>query len=153
MISIILYNPSIPPNTGNIMRLCSNTGFKLHLIKPLGFSLDNKGLKRAKMDYFADTNPFIHDSFEERIKILGAENLLVFSKFGKNIYDKANFTSNSVLLFGSETKGLPKKIRDAYKDRLFRIPMIESSRSLNLSNAVSIIVYEAWKNLKFCSFK
>ena len=153
MISIILYNPSIPPNTGNIMRLCSNTGFKLHLIKPLGFSLDNKGLKRAKMDYFTDTNPVIHDSFEECIKILGAENVLVFSKFGRNIYDKASFTSNSVLLFGSETKGLPKKIRDDYKDRLFRIPMIEKSRSLNLSNAVSIIVYEAWKNLKFCSFK
>ena len=72
---------------------------------------------------------------------------------GRNIYDKASFTSNSVLLFGSETKGLPKKIRDDYKDRLFRIPMIEKSRSLNLSNAVSIIVYEAWKNLKFCSFK
>ena len=153
MISIILFNPAIPPNTGNIMRLCSNTGFSLHLIKPIGFSLDDKLLKRAKMDYYSDVNPIIHERIEDCIETFGKENIIAISKFGEKKYTDAKFSTKSALLFGSEISGLPNKIRDLLKSNLYNIPMVEKNRSLNLSNAVAIVAYEAWKNLKFCSFK
>ena len=153
MISIILFNPSIPPNTGNIMRLCSNTGFRLHLIKPLGFSLEDKLLKRAKMDYHSNIEPIIHEQIEDCIETLGKENIIAISKFGEKKYTDAKFSKKSALLFGSEVSGLPNKIRDLFKSKLYSIPMVEKNRSLNLSNSVAIVAYEAWKNLKFCSFK
>ena len=152
MVSIILYNPVIPPNTGNIMRLCSNVGFNLHLIKPLGFELDNRSLRRAKMDYFSNTNPIIHESLSDCLNIIGKENIIAISKFGKKKYIEAKFTKKSALLFGSEKTGLPEYIKKDFKDNLFSIPMIKGSRSLNLSNAVAIVAFETWKNLKFCSF-
>ena len=149
MVTLVLYIPQIPPNTGNIMRLCSNTGFKLHLIKPLGFNLDNKSLKRAKLDYFSNTNPLIFEDLDLYINKINIKNLLIITKFGKNKYTDAKFTNNSIIIFGSETDGLPKHYIEKYKNKTFRIPMLNNSRSLNLSNAVAIIAYEAWKSLNF----
>ena len=149
MVTLVLYKPQIPPNTGNIMRLCSNTGFKLHLIKPLGFNLDDKSLKRAKLDYFSNTDPLIFEDLDLYIKNNSIKNLVIITKFGKKKYTDAQFTNNSIIIFGSETDGLPKYCIEKYKNKTFRIPMLNDSRSLNLSNAVAIIAYEAWKSLNF----
>tara|TARA_B100000035_G_C20917738_1_gene517029 strand:+ start:32 stop:496 length:465 start_codon:yes stop_codon:yes gene_type:complete len=149
MVTLVLYKPQIPPNTGNIMRLCTNTGFKLHLIKPLGFDLDDKSLKRAKLDYFSNTEPLIFENLETYIENINKNNLVIVTKFGKNKYIDANFTNNSIIIFGSEVEGLPKKFINKYENKTFRIPMLNNSRSLNLSNAAAIIAYEAWKSLNF----
>jgi len=149
MVTLVLYKPQIPPNTGNIMRLCTNTGFKLHLIKPLGFDLDDKSLKRAKLDYFSNTDPLIFENLETYIENINKNNLVIVTKFGKNKYIDANFTNNSIIMFGSEIDGLPKKFINRYENKTFRIPMLNNSRSLNLSNAAAIIAYEAWKSLNF----
>ena len=149
MITLVLYKPQIPPNTGNIMRLCTNTGFRLHLIKPLGFSLDNKSLKRAKLDYFSNTDPLVFEDLEGYISNINLKNLIIITKFGNKKYTKANFSNNSIIIFGSEINGLPKNFIEKYKNKTFRIPMLSKSRSLNLSNAVAIIAYEAWKSLNF----
>jgi tRNA (cytidine/uridine-2'-O-)-methyltransferase len=151
MPTLVLYEPKIPPNTGNIMRLCSNIGFKLHLIKPLGFNLDEKSLQRAKLDYFTDTDPVIFESLDSYFKKIDIKNLLIITKFGKRNYTEAEFTDNSIIIFGSEINGLPKKLIESHKSKAFRIPMLKGSRSLNLSNAVAVIAYEAWKNLNFSS--
>ena len=149
MVTLVLYKPQIPPNTGNIMRLCTNTGFKLHLIKPLGFNLDDKSLKRAKLDYFSNTDPLIFENLETYIENINKNNLVIVTKFGKNKYIDANFTNNSIIMFGSEIEGLPKKFINKYENKTFRIPMLNNSRSLNLSNAAAIMAYEAWKSLNF----
>ena len=149
MVTLVLYKPQIPPNTGNIMRLCTNTGFKLHLIKPLGFDLDDKSLKRAKLDYFSNTDPLIFENLETYIENINKNNLVIVTKFGKNKYIDANFTNNSIIMFGSEIDGLPKKFINKYENKTFRIPMLNNSRSLNLSNAAAIMAYEAWKSLNF----
>ena len=149
MVAIVLFNPKIPPNTGNIMRLCSNIGFSLHLVEPLGFTLDDKRLKRAKLDYFSNINPVIHKNIDDCFELLGVKNINIITKYGKNYYDQAKFNQESVLLFGSEIKGIPKSILRKYYNNTFKIPMIKNSRSLNLSNAVAIIAFEAWKQLKF----
>ena len=149
MLSLVLYSPQIPPNTGNIMRLCSNIGFSLHLIKPLGFNLDDKSLKRAKLDYFSNIEPKIYEDLETYCKSIDVANLVIISKFGKKKYTEAKFNENSIIFFGSETKGLPKSFIKDHASNTFRIPMLSNSRSLNLSNAVAIIAYEAWKSLNF----
>ena len=149
MITLVLHKPQIPPNTGNIMRLCSNTGFQLHLIKPLGFHLDDKSLKRAKLDYFSNTEPIVFEDLDMYVKNTNIRNLIIITKFGKNKYTEAKFANNSVIIFGSETEGLPKNFIKKYENKTFRIPMKNNSRSLNLSNAAAIISYEAWKNLNF----
>lgn len=149
MVTLVLYKPQIPPNTGNIMRLCTNTGFKLHLIKPLGFDLDDKSLKRAKLDYFSNTEPLIFENLETYIENINENNLVIVTKFGKKKYIDAHFTNNSIIMFGSEIEGLPKKFINKYDNKTFRIPMINNSRSLNLSNAAAIMAYEAWKSLNF----
>ena len=149
MVTLVLYQPKIPPNTGNIMRLCSNTGFKLHLIKPLGFNLDQKNLLRAKLDYFTNTNPKIFENIESYINRINLDSLVIITKYGKKKYTEANFTDNSTILFGSETNGLPDKFIEYYSKKTYRIPMIKKSRSLNLSNAVAIVAYEAWKKINF----
>ena len=149
MLALVLYSPQIPPNTGNIMRLCSNTGFSLHLIKPLGFNLDDKSLKRAKLDYFSNIEPKIYEDLETYCKSIDVANLVIISKFGKKKYTEAKFNENSIIFFGSETKGLPKSFIKDHASNTFRIPMLSNSRSLNLSNAVAIIAYEAWKSLNF----
>ena len=151
MINIVLYNPQIPPNTGNIMRLCSNTGFSLHIVQPTGFPLDDKSLKRAKLDYFSDINPTIHKNFKSLIDSIDEKKIYAVTKFGKRIYSEIKFDDDIFLLFGSETNGLPKVILNKLKNRSIKIPMINDSRSLNLSNSVAVVAYEVWRQLKFSS--
>ena len=153
MISIVLYNPQIPPNTGNIMRLCSNTGCNLHIIEPAGFSLDDKSLRRAKLDYFSNTSVIIHQSFKIFLDNIDASKIFVVSKFGQSFYNDVKFRKNIFLLFGSENTGLPPEILNMFKNRSLKIPMIDKSRSINLSNSVAIVVYEVWRQLKFCGAK
>lgn len=151
MINIVLYNPQIPPNTGNIMRLCSNTGFNLHIIEPVGFPLDDKSLKRAKMDYFSDINPVIHKDYKSFTDSIDEKKIYAVTKFGTRIYSELKYDKDIFLLFGSETTGLPKVILSKLQNRSIKIPMINDSRSLNLSNSVAIVVYEVWRQLKFSS--
>ena len=153
MISIVLYCPEIPPNTGNIMRLCSNTGFTLHIIKPTGFPLDNKSLIRAKLDYYSSITPKIYRDFNDFKKQVDLNKVFAITKFGNQIYSKVKFRRNIFLLFGSETKGLPNDILDLLSDRSLRVPMVDQSRSINLSNTVALVAYEAWKQLKFSGAK
>ena len=151
MINIVLYNPQIPPNTGNIMRLCSNTGFSLHIIEPVGFPLDDKSLKRAKLDYFSDINPVIYKNYKTFIDAIDEKKVYAVTKFGKRIYSDIQYDNDIFLLFGSETTGLPNEILSKLKNRSIKIPMINDSRSLNLSNSVAVVVYEVWRQLKFSS--
>ncbi|GIS17363.1 MAG: tRNA (cytidine(34)-2'-O)-methyltransferase [Alphaproteobacteria bacterium] len=151
MINIVLYNPQIPPNTGNIMRLCSNTGFSLHIIEPVGFPLDDKSLKRAKLDYFSDINPIIYKNYKSFIDTIDEKKIYAVTKFGTRVYSEIKYNKDIFLLFGSETTGLPKIILSKLKNRSIKIPMINDSRSLNLSNSVAVVVYEVWRQLKFSS--
>jgi tRNA (cytidine/uridine-2'-O-)-methyltransferase len=150
MMSIVLYEPEIPPNTGNIMRLAANTGFKLHLIRPLGFELDDKQLRRAGLDYreWADVNTY--GNYEEFIISCEFNNLYAFTTRAQKTYSEAEFRPGDALLFGPESRGLPAEILNSLSgDKKLRIPMVSASRSLNLSNTVSIAVYEAWRQQRF----
>ena len=150
MFHIILYNPEIPPNTGNIMRLAANTGNQLHLIRPLGFNLSNNSLKRAGLDYKKDANFFLHDSFDLCLNSIKFNEIYAFTKFAKKTFTKIKFKRNDCFLFGSETSGLPYNILEKIKvTNKLRIPMIINSRSLNLSNSVAITVYEGLRQNKF----
>ena len=150
MFHIILYNPEIPPNTGNIMRLAANTGTQLHLIRPLGFNLSNNSLKRAGLDYKKDADFFLHDSFDLCLNSIKFNEIYAFTKFAEKTFTKIKFKRNDCLLFGSETSGLPNNILDKIKvTNKLRIPMIMNSRSLNLSNSVAITVYEGLRQNKF----
>ena len=150
MFHIILYNPEIPPNTGNIMRLSANTGTQLHLIRPLGFNLSNNSLKRAGLDYKKDADFFLHDSFDLCLNSIKFNEIYAFTKFAKKTFTKIKFKRNDCLLFGSETSGLPDNILEKIKvTNKLRIPMIINSRSLNLSNSVAITVYEGLRQNKF----
>ena len=150
MFHIILYNPEIPPNTGNIMRLAANTGTQLHLIRPLGFNLSNNSLKRAGLDYKEDADFFLHDSFDLCLNSIKFNEIYAFTKFAKKTFTKIKFKRNDCFLFGSETSGLPDNILDKIKvTNKLRIPMIVNSRSLNLSNSVAITVYEGLRQNKF----
>ena len=150
MFNIILYNPEIPPNTGNIMRLAANTGTKLHLIKPLGFNLNNNSLKRAGFDYKKDADYFLHDSLDLCLNSTKFNEIYAFTKFAKKKFTNVKFKRNDCFLFGSETSGLPDNILDDIKDtNKLRIPMIMNSRSLNLSNSVAITIYEGLRQNKF----
>ena len=150
MFHIILYNPEIPPNTGNIMRLAANTGTKLHLIRPLGFNLSSNSLKRAGLDYKKDSDFFLHDSFDLCLNSIKSNEIYAFTKFAKKTFTKIKFKRNDCFLFGSETSGLPDNILDKIKvTNKLRIPMIKNSRSLNLSNSVAITVYEGLRQNKF----
>ena len=150
MFHIILYNPEIPPNTGNIMRLAANTGTQLHLIRPLGFNLSNNSLKRAGLDYKKDADFFLHDSFDLCLNSIKFNEIYAFTKFAEKTFTQIKFKRNDCLLFGSETNGLPDNILDKIKvTNKLRIPMIMNSRSLNLSNSVAITVYEGLRQNKF----
>lgn len=150
MFHIILYNPEIPPNTGNIMRLAANTGTQLHLIRPLGFNLSNNSLKRASLDYKKDADFFLHDSFDLCLNSIKFNEIYAFTKFAEKTFTKIKFKRNDCFLFGSETSGLPDNILDKIKvTNKLRIPMIVNSRSLNLSNSVAITVYEGLRQNKF----
>lgn len=150
MFDVILYQPEIPPNTGNIIRLCANTGVRLHLVKPLGFSLDDKQLMRAGLDYheFATISTY-HDWTEcaERFK---DSRLFAVSTRGTRRYDHIAYAKGDAFLFGPETCGLPTALRESFaEERRIRLPMRPESRSLNLSNAVAVVVYEAWRQIGF----
>ena len=144
MFNIILHNPKIPPNTGNIVRLCANTGASLHLIRPLGFKIDEKSYRRAGLDYHNENFLSTYDNLEE------SKSVYAITKFGTRCYTDIKFNSGDAILFGSETKGLPSNVINKFTDekKIF-IPMVRNSRSLNLSNAVSLVVYEAWRQLNF----
>ena len=150
MLDVVLYQPEIPPNTGNVIRLCANTGARLHLIKPLGFELDDKKLRRAGLDYREWANLQIHDSLEAYLSAHQPPRLYAFSTKGKQPYGSARFALNDALLFGPESRGLPVDLLQALpSEQVLRLPMREHSRSLNLSNTVAIAVFEAWRQLDF----
>jgi tRNA (cytidine/uridine-2'-O-)-methyltransferase len=150
MLHIALFEPEIPPNTGNIIRLCANSGTQLHLIKPYGFDIDNKQLRRAGLDYreFVDVKEY--DDYQSFLAQLKPERIFPISTKGTTVYSEVSFHRNDVLLFGPETRGLPADIRNSVPvQQVLRIPMKENSRSLNLSNSVAIILYEAWRQSEF----
>ncbi len=150
MFSVILYQPEIPPNTGNIIRLCANTGTTLHLVEPLGFELDAPRLKRAGLDYreFADIE--VHENLEACIEALDHPRVFALSTRGTRPYAEARFQAGDALLFGPETRGLPQAVLDALPPaQTLRLPMRQGNRSLNLSNAAAVVVYEAWRQLGF----
>ncbi len=150
MFHIALYEPEIPPNTGNIMRLCANTGCTLHLIHPLGFDLDEKKLRRAGLDYRDLAVIKEHPNFPAFLNSLQGATIYALTTKGNKAHSKANFQANDVLLFGPETRGLPDNVLQVLDDQhKLRIPMIPNRRSLNLSNTVAIIVYEALRQHNF----
>ena len=151
MFNIVLYEPEIPSNTGNLIRLCANTGSKLHLVEPLGFSLENRKLRRAGLDYRDLTSVQVHDSFAScRKSIKGDGQLVTFSTHHSRVFSEFQYKPTDILLFGSETRGLPKDLLQAADDTArLTIPMLSESRSLNLSNAVSIVMYEAWRQVQY----
>ena len=154
MFHIVLVEPEIPPNTGNIIRLCANCGATLHLIKPLGFEFDDRKLRRAGLDYRDMADVFIHDTLQDCLDACGSSRVYACSTKGTVNYADVMYKPGDVLMFGSETRGLRPNILEAMgKDSIIRIPMLKESRSLNLANAVSIIVYEAWRQNGFLNSK
>lgn len=147
---IVLYQPEIPPNTGNLIRLCANTGARLHLIRPLGFALDDRRLRRAGLDHYARGAFEIHDDLDRAIEALGPRRWLALTTRGATRYDRVEYRPDDVLLFGPETRGLPDEVlaRFAPADRV-KIPQRAEGRSLNLSNAAAVVFYEAWRQLGF----
>lgn len=150
-INIVLVEPEIPQNTGNIARTCAATGSSLHLVRPLGFSVDNKHLKRAGLDYWDLLDIHYYDSFDELLQKYGREKFFYATTKGKQGYTDMKFFDGCFLVFGKETAGLPKKVLDENQERTMRIPMVhnERARSLNLANSVSIILYEALRQINF----
>ncbi len=150
MLNIVLYEPEIPPNTGNIIRLCANTGCRLHLVRPLGFELDDKRLRRAGLDYEEWASVAVHDDWETCAAALSDSTLYALSTRGRCNYSEAVFRAGDSLVFGPETRGLPQSLLDSLPpEQRLRIPMLDHSRSLNLSNAAAVVVYEAWRQLGF----
>lgn len=147
MLHIALYQPEIPPNTGNIIRLCANSGSQLHLIHPLGFSLDDKRMRRAGLDYHEWASVLHYDSWQAFADKNCGRRIFCCTTKSKQIYSDVIYKQEDMLLFGPETRGLPEDILKMHPS--IRIPMAENSRSLNLSNAVAIILFEAWRQLKF----
>ena len=150
MFEIILFAPQIPPNTGNIIRLSANSGNRLHLVKPLGFTLDEKSCRRAGLDYHALSDVHIHDNLVACVDWLDQPRLFAITTKGEGtIFDRA-FAPGDAFLFGSETSGLPADIHARIApDHKLRLPMVANNRSLNLANAVSIVIYEAWRQHDF----
>jgi tRNA (cytidine/uridine-2'-O-)-methyltransferase len=150
MLHIVLYEPEIPPNTGNVMRLAANTGARLHLVKPLGFTLRDKTLERAGMDYRERAATHVHDSWADCRSSLAGLAFYAVSTRGTRGYDDVRYGKDDVLVFGPETRGLPEEVLASFPaSHRLRIPMVSGSRSLNLSNAVTVVVYEAWRQLGF----
>ena len=150
MLDVVLFQPQIPPNTGNIIRLCANSGFRLHLIEPLGFDLDDKKLRRAGLDYHEFAAIKRHQNFNAFVETEQPKRILAITTKTNNFYGDVTFTEGDYLLFGSETAGLPEEVRVQIPDKdKIRIPMLKESRSMNLSNAAAVIVYDAWRQLGF----
>ncbi len=150
MFHIILFEPEIPPNTGNILRLAANTGCRVHLIEPLGFALDDKRLRRAGLDYGDWRDLQTYRNWEEFLEKRQPERLFALSTKGSQCHSEARFAAGDWLLFGPETRGLPTDLRESLPpERVLRIPMLPGSRSMNLSNAAAVVVYEAWRQLGY----
>ena len=150
MFHIILYEPEIPPNTGNIMRLCSNAGCQLHLIHPLGFELDDKRMRRAGLDYLDWSLVQEYPDYATCLEKISPQRLFACSTKGKTSYADVEFHEGDAFIFGPETRGLPDEVLNTFpKEQVLRVPMLEDSRSINLSNTVAIFVYEAWRQNGF----
>lgn len=146
-LAIALIEPQIPPNTGTIARMCAATETVLHVIGPMGFELDDTRLKRAGLDYWDGVDMWVHPGWRDFRDAVARDRCLYFSTHGTRSYVEAPYTANSVLVFGSETQGMPERIRTKHPDRLFRIPMGPAVRSLNLATAAAIVLYEAIRQL------
>ncbi|WP_312983217.1 tRNA (uridine(34)/cytosine(34)/5-carboxymethylaminomethyluridine(34)-2'-O)-methyltransferase TrmL [Atlantibacter sp.] len=150
MLNIVLFEPEIPPNTGNIIRLCANTGFKLHIIEPMGFTWDDKRLRRAGLDYHEFAAVTRHASYETFLDAQKPERLFALTTKGTPAHSAVRYAAGDYFVFGPETRGLPASVLDALPaQQKIRIPMMPDSRSMNLSNAVSVVVYEAWRQLDY----
>lgn len=154
MLHIVLFEPEIPPNTGNIIRLCANSGFKLHLIEPLGFAWDDKRIKRAGLDYHEFAEVQRHANFEQFMQQVQPKRLFACTTKGHTRHSDAQYQAEDALIFGPESRGLPMAVlQQLPQDHLLKIPMIANSRSMNLSNAVAVFVYEAWRQLDYSGAK
>lgn len=150
MFNLVLYQPEIPPNTGNIIRLCSNSGTNLHLIHPLGFELDDARLKRAGLDYHEYANVQQHESFEDFMDKVSPTRIFALSTKGQKGFFDMTFQKDDTFIFGPETRGLPEKIRQQLgQEAVLRLPMKADNRSMNLSNSVAVVIYEAWRQMGF----
>jgi tRNA (cytidine/uridine-2'-O-)-methyltransferase len=150
MFHVILYRPEIPPNTGNVIRLCANTGCTLHLVRPLGFELDRKSVQRAGMDYAELAQLKVHGSLDECLAAIGSPRLFAIETGSATTYTQAQFQPGDALLFGGESSGLPTTVLQRVDvARTLSIPMQPGNRSLNLGNAVAVVVYEAWRQQRF----
>ena len=150
MFDVVLYQPEIPPNTGNIIRMCANTGAGLHLVKPLGFTLDDKQLQRAGLDYHEYATLKVYENWEECQAQFAGRRMFALTTKGSTCYAEITFQPGDVFVFGPETRGLPEEIREEFPaERRLRIPMRPDNRSLNLSNSAAVIVYEAWRQIGF----
>jgi tRNA (cytidine/uridine-2'-O-)-methyltransferase len=150
MFDIVLVHPEIPPNAGNVIRLAANTGARLHLVEPLGFSMDDRQLKRAGLDYHEYASVRVHADWQSCLKELNRERLFALTTSATNSVYAARFRENDAFVFGSETAGLPQEILNTFKTEMrLRLPMRPDNRSLNLSNAVAVTVFEAWRQLGF----
>lgn len=150
MFHIVLFEPEIPPNTGNIIRLCANTGAQLHLVKPLGFSLEDAQLKRAGLDYHEYATLQVHEDWIACKAALAGKRMFALTTKGSTRYTNIRFEPEDVFVFGPETRGLPEEIRAEFEpESRLRLPMVANSRSLNLSNSVATVLYEAWRQNNF----
>jgi tRNA (cytidine/uridine-2'-O-)-methyltransferase len=150
LLDVVLYQPEIPPNTGNVMRLCVNTGAQLHLIEPLGFDLDDAKLRRAGLDYGDWSDVIVHASLDHALTTLSGRRLWALTTKGRRSIVDVRFETNDVVLFGPETRGLPPDVLARVSgEQQLRVPMRPGSRSLNLSNAVAVVVYEAWRQFGY----
>lgn len=153
-LNIVLYQPEIPQNTGNIGRTCVLTNSVLHLIKPLGFTIDDKSLKRAGLDYWSKLTVVYYNSFEDFYEKNKDKKIFLSTTKATQYYNQANYSDGDFIMFGRESSGVPENVRELLKDNLIKIPMVETSeRSLNLSNTASIIVYEALRQIGFPNMK
>lgn len=151
MLEIVLYAPEIPPNAGNVIRLAANTGARLHLVEPLGFSMEDRQLKRAGLDYHEMANVQVHRDWAACRAALGARRVFAVSTRGAVSYAEPRYADGDAFVFGAETRGLPQEVLDSFpRERWLRLPMRPGNRSLNLSNAVAVVVFEAWRQLGFC---
>jgi tRNA (cytidine/uridine-2'-O-)-methyltransferase len=150
MLHVVLYQPEIPPNTGNVIRLCANSGARLHLIRPLGFDLDHAKLRRAGLDYHEFARLDVHDDLEAFRAAVRPARMFALSTRGRTLYTNVRFGADDAVVFGAETRGLPQAVLDALpEEQRVRLPMRPDNRSLNLSNAVAVVVYEAWRQQGF----
>ncbi|MEZ5490324.1 MAG: tRNA (uridine(34)/cytosine(34)/5-carboxymethylaminomethyluridine(34)-2'-O)-methyltransferase TrmL [Gammaproteobacteria bacterium] len=150
MLNLVLFEPEIPPNTGNIIRLAANSGASLHLIRPLGFELDDKRLRRAGLDYHEFSRVRQHANWQSFLAFAAGGRIFGISTRGRLAYHQVNYQADDYLVFGPETRGLPAEIREQLGDQhILRIPMLPESRSLNLSNSAAVVIYEAWRQLGF----